>query len=124
MFHNNHIFIYLQYLCLYKSQIPSNIKEAIKSLVQVDGNINTVIAHIKQCHQIDVDYNTMYNIRQNVIDGLMHNCSETPYGSSVDKLISLFKSMNNVSFIYVIHRYGSRFVTYRRNKSNNVQNNV
>ena len=124
MFHNNHIFIYLQYLCLYKSQIPSNIKEVIKSLVQVDGNINTVIAHIKQCHQIDVDYNTIYNIRQNVIDGLMHNCTETPYDSSVDKLISLFKSMNNVSFIYVIHRYDSRFVTYRRNKSNNVQNNV
>ena len=123
MFHNNHIFIDPQHLCLHKSQIPSNIKETITSLVQIDGNINTVIEHIKQRYQINVDYNTIYNIRQNVIDGLMLNCTETPYGSSVDKLISLFKSMNNVSFVYVIHRYDSGFVTYRRNKSSNTMNN-
>ena len=117
MYHINHMFIDPKFLSMSKYQLPSAINEAIESLIQVDGNISTVIAHIKQRFNVNVNYGTVYSIRSKFIDQLIHICNDKPYGSSVDKLITLFKSMNNVSFVYVIHRYDSGFVTYRKNKS-------
>ena len=39
------------------------------------------------------------------INKLIEECGLNPGGSSVDQLIKLFTSMENVSFLYIIHRY-------------------
>jgi hypothetical protein len=38
-----------------------------------------------------------------------------PHGNSVDKLLALFKQTKNASFVYLLHKYNSGFVTIQKN---------
>ena len=74
---------------------------------------------------------TIYNMRMTHIQHIIDLCSEDPGGSSVDKLIALFKNTPDVSCVYLLHQYNSGLVRYRKNKkridtdiinNNNLQN--
>lgn len=93
MYHSNHIYISQKFLCLSKNKLPQNISEVLELIVEIDGNINTVISHIKQkFYNVNIDYGTVYKIRQKLKDNLLHDCTQKPYGSLVHKLINLLKN--------------------------------
>ena len=50
------------------------------------------------------------------IQHIIDSCSEDPGGSAVDKLIALFKNTEDVSCVYLLHKYNSGLVRYRKNK--------
>ena len=66
--------------------------------------------------------------QQNEIDSLYEEVSQIPHGQSAERLIKLFESMDDVSFIYVKHNANSGFVTYQKqhldNRMTNHQQNV
>ena len=55
-------------------------------------------------------------MRLSHINELISACSTEPYGNSVNSLISLFKRTDNVSFVYIMHRLNSGFVTFRKSR--------
>jgi hypothetical protein len=52
-------------------------------------------------------------MRNEHINNIVNEVSTSTGGSSVDKLIALFKNTDNVSCLYLIHKYNSGFVHFR-----------
>ena len=115
-YHFNHIFIDPIHLSASKHNIDKRVKQSLLNLVTSGSSIVSIQQCIRVQHKVNVSYQTIYNIRTNEINQVLKACSKHPYGSSVDKLISLFKGMDNVSYVYIMHNVESGFVTYRKNK--------
>ena len=64
----------------------------------------------------------MYKYKDKVLHELLRDTSKTSYGTTVEKLIANFNQKTDVSFTYVLHDYNSGFVTYRKNKDDNLDN--
>ena len=118
LYHTNHIYINPSHLEINKNNIPNHVKENILSLIH-SGTPITYINHIvKSQYGINVDYQTIYRMRDNQINDLLKSLSASdPSGAPVDNLINIFKRTENVSFVYVLHKYNSGFVTYRKNRN-------
>ena len=117
-YHSNHMWIDPKYITQLKNDISPSIIQKVQALIDSGHGIPSIQSFIKISHNVNIDYQTIYNMRLKSIDNLIKQCKETPYGSSVDKLISLFKVTKSVSFVYIIHRSNSGFVTYRKSKTN------
>ena len=52
----------------------------------------------------------LYAIRNNIVLDLVRDVGEEPSVSAADRLIRLFQAYEDVSYIYVKHRYNSGFV--------------
>ena len=109
------------YLSRHKNTIEPFIFESIKSLIEAGHDIPSIQMFIKSRYNIFIDYHTIYKYRVNSIESLLKSCNEKPYGSSVDKLISLFKVTKSVSFVYIIHRSNSGFITYRKSRNDSLK---
>ena len=84
--------------------IDSNIKNfSIRNLMNKKFNLNVSTAQIRQ-------------LRNDTINERIHDINQSPYGSSADKLIKLFETFHDVSFVYVMHNFSSGFVTHRKHK--------
>ena len=123
-YHHNHIWIDPKHLSLSKNTIPDYVSKTIHSLIQSGMNIPSIQLYIKTEYKCNVDYQTLYNLRVNQIDDLIEACSEKPFGSSVDRLKYLFKNTPSVSFVYIIHRYNSGFITFRKNRNESINQYV
>ena len=118
LFHFNHIYIDPKHLNISHSSISPQVKDKILSLIQCGTPIPNIIHIVKQQDNVNVEYQTIYNMRLKQIDALINSLSRSdPSGPPVNKLISLFESIPNVSFVYVLHRYNSGFVTYRKQRN-------
>jgi hypothetical protein len=76
--------------------------------------ISNITIYIKKI-KINVKYKTIYNLRNEHIQQLLDSCMGNLHGNSVDKLIALFKQTKNVSFVYLLHKYNSGFLTFHKN---------
>ena len=114
--HQNHIWINPFDMNYSKNNIPKVVWQTIVSLIQSGTGIPNIQQYIKTTYKVNIEYQTIYNIRVTHINDLIDICSKNPSGSAVDRLIALFTNTSNVSCVYILHRYNSGFVTCRRNK--------
>lgn len=119
-YHTNHIWIDPIHLPVPQGTINKHVSDSIMSLLESGININSIITHIKSIHNLNIEYQTIYNMRNVAISHLIDAISSNPGGSSVDKLISIFSASKNVSFVYTVHRYDSGFVTFRKNGNQSI----
>ena len=123
-YHTNHIWIDPNHLSLSKNDLSPTMHDNINQLISSGTSIPTIQFIMKHQFNVNLDYSTLYNMRVTHIDNLLKSCSLDPQGSSVDKLISIFKQTKSVSFVYIKHRYNSGFVTYRKNRHNHTSEQI
>ena len=116
--HTNHIWIDPTHLYVFKKNLSDHVRNSITSLIDTGSPISNIVLSIYANYKVNVSWQTIYNIRNKKISDLLDKCAVNPCGSSVDRLIEMFKRQTNVSFVYVMHRYNSGFVTYRKSKNN------
>lgn len=114
--HNNHIWINPIHNYVSKNDLSDVVQETIYELIQCGTNDSNIKIYISTQYKINVKISTIYNMRMNHIQHIIDLCSEDPTGSSVDKLIALFKNTKDVSCVYLLHKYNSGLVRYRKNK--------
>ena len=102
--HNNHMQIDPKHLLLPKHSLSGPVLEAVNRLVQTGTSCQNIIIYIYSTFNVSLAYKTVYNIRNNYINDIIDQCSDDPAGSSVNRLINLFKNSNNVSFMYVLEK--------------------
>jgi hypothetical protein len=114
--HTNHIWINPIHQYVSKNDLSQIVKDTIYELIQCGTNDANIKIYIYSQYSIHVKIGTIYNMRMTHIQGIIDLCSEDPGGSSVDKLIALFKNTPDVSCVYLLHKYNSGLVRYRKNK--------
>ena len=112
--HINHIWINPIHNYVSKNDLSEVMKETIYELIQCRSNDANIKIYIFSQYKVHVKVSTIYNMRMTHIQHIIDLCSEDPSGSDVDKLIALFKNTPDVS--YLLHKYNSGLVRYRKNK--------
>ena len=125
IFHFNHVYIHPDHLDTSQSTLTPKVKESINVLINSGTPIPNILHIIKVQHGINLSYQTVYNMKIKQIDHIISNIpTRDPSGSCVDKLLSLFENISNVSFVYVLHQYNSGFVTYRKQRNESKSINI
>ena len=97
-----------------KRNIPPDLRTRINKLITFGNNSSSIVSTIRGEEGINIDYDTIFSIKIDQMKGLLEECSDDPSCSAVTKLIKLFQNSDNVSFVYILHRYNSGFVTFRK----------
>lgn len=113
-FHFNHIYVPPKYMLKTKRNIPPDLRTRINKLITFGNNSSSIVSTIRGEEGINIDYDTIFSIKIDQMKGLLEECSDDPSCSAVTKLIKLFQNSDNVSFVYILHRYNSGFVTFRK----------
>ena len=103
-------------------KISEKLLNVIKSFLSSSTSIPTIQNYIRLEYKKNISYHAIYNIQKTVIDEVLKQICNNPSASPVDKLIGLFNSYENVSFIYLIHKYDTGLITHRKGASNNQSN--
>lgn len=70
---------------------------------------------ISQSLSLNLSNDQIRSVKKQMMEEAIASSSHTPYGSAVDKLISLFDSMQlEMNFVYVTHAANSGFVKYKK----------
>ena len=70
-----------------------------------------IISLVKDIYNETVSKCSITAIRDEAINISVNEVSESPIGTTVDRLIAQFSVMNDSSFVYVKHDMASGFVT-------------
>ena len=124
MYHVNHIYVDPKYLTTKKNSLSSQLIHEINCMMETGTKLSAVSSLLQSRYKINVSYQTLYNMRMNKIKDLLKQCSKDPYGTPVNRLINIFTNTENVSFVYILHRKDSGFVTFRRNRNESIQQYV
>ena len=114
--HVNHIWISPIHNYVSKKDLSDIVTGTIYELIICGTSDVNIKIYIFSQYKIHVKVLTIYNLRMTHIQHILDLCSEDPSGSAVDKLISLFKNTPDVSCVYLLHKYNSGLVRYRKNK--------
>ena len=93
-------------------------------MMETGTKLSAVSTMLQSRYKVNVSYQTLYNMRMNKIKDLLNLCSKDPYGTPVNRLIQIFSNTENVSFVYVLHKKDSGFVTSCRNRNQSIQQYV
>ena len=114
-FHSNHHKVSPYHLCTHLKSIDDTIRIKVKELIENGLRNNMIVNNLKSAHSVDINANQIQNIREDSINEVL-NVDEKNYKSSVDRLLSLFNKMSDVSFVYMMHTITSGFVTFHKTK--------
>ena len=114
-FHSNHHKVSSYHLCTHLKSIDDTIRIKVKELIENGLRNNMIVNNLKSAHRVDINATQIQNIREDSINEVL-NVDEKNYKSSVDRLLSLFNKMSDVSFVYMMHTITSGFVTFHKTK--------
>ena len=114
--HSNHIQLAGEHLCAHIKNLDSLTRDKVRELVDAGAN-NNVIANIVSIQSnIGINHRQIQHICEDSINNIFAE-HEKHLKSSVDKLVALFGSMDDVSYVYMMHSIKSGFVTNHKTKS-------
>jgi hypothetical protein len=108
-YHTNHIWISPKHINETRKQLTPEVEKSIMDLVASGSSVGTIQIFIRASHDVNVSSQTIKMMRNEHIDNIVNQVSAHPGGSSVDKLIAFFKNTDNVSCVYLKHKYNSGF---------------
>lgn len=114
--HINHLPINSVHLRQNVSAIPESLIEEIKLKVRSGVTPMAIVNEIQNKNQITISLQQVYKIKQEIVDDLIRNAGDKPSYSAAERLIQVFKTYNDVSYIYVKHDICSGFVTYTKSR--------
>ena len=95
--------------------MDSTTRKHVQQLVDSGANNNVIANIVSAQSNIGINYRQIQHIRDDTINSIFEDREKNPK-SSVDELIALFASMNDISYVYMIHSKTSGFVTYHKTK--------
>ena len=123
--HSNHLPIDPDHLVTRQNLLNNNVKTKILEYIDQGLSDTDICKVIQNDMKINITQSQVYHNRTKHVDTLIqdHVSQQKEYVtmSSVDKLLLLFKTIQNASYIYVQHSITSGFVTYHmshKEKSN------
>ena len=114
--HTNHIQLSGEHLCTHLKTLDSVIKDKVRELVDAGANNNVIANFVSAQSNFGINPRQIQHIREESINNILVEHEKHPK-SSVDKLLSLFGSMDDVSYVYMMHSMTSGFVTYHKTRS-------
>ena len=118
LYHCHHLPIFPSHMKTDKKALSKIVKDEVLKLVESGATNNVITNYISSEYHVTLSLHLIQSLRTDRINGIIESWEDSAASaSSVDRLLNIFKSMQDVSFIYVKHHYESGFVTYHRNKS-------
>jgi hypothetical protein len=87
----------------------------VKELIENGLRNNMIVNNLKSAHRVDINATQIQNICDDTINEVL-KFDQKNYKLSVDRLLSLFNKISDVSFVYMMHTITSRFVTFHKTK--------
>ena len=99
---------------LNKVDINETVREAVVKYIKNGLSISNIIVAVKSIYNCNISQNTIKKYQFDELDSLYDEVKKIPHGDTAKRLIKLFESMNDVSFVYVKHNFDSGFVTHQK----------
>ena len=118
---HNHVRLVSMHLTTPTKNIPPHVNEFIANAIK-SGEANTSIQNIVcMLYNITLTDNQLKDRRKDYIDNMItllegENRNDVSRMNAATKLIRLFQSMDDVSFVYVQHKFSSGFVTFTKDR--------
>ena len=116
--HHNHLPLSCQHIYSSKNQMTPEVIKYIQKCLEINTISSSIKILVQKHCNMNVSEYTIKGIKQKMIQSLLDDCGVSPFGSSADKLISLFENDDKISLIYIKHKSSSGFVTYRKKGRN------
>ena len=112
--HTNHVWIPPELVMTSKDHLNPAVQSTIHTLLDSGTSVPNIKHFVRVNFKVHISESTLYNMQYKQIQTLLNKCFSQPYGTPVDTLTNIFSTSKNVSFIYVVHRHNSGFVTFRK----------
>ena len=122
-YHINHLKVDPKHVVTHRSELCLVTKQTIKNLIESGSSNSSIMDYLSLKFNITTSMSQISSFRNDMIIDIIKDhpsFTSSPYAdnlSSVDRLIKLFESMKNVTYVYVKHSMMSGFVTFTRTKS-------
>lgn len=114
--HTNHLPVSNLHLPQQLSAIPDSLIDDIKVKLKSGSPPMAIVTEVRLKHQTTISLQQVYKLKHDIVDDLIRNLGEEPSNSAAERLIQVFKTYDDVSYIYVKHDINSGFVTYTKSR--------
>ena len=114
----NHLPVEKDHIKAHKTDLKETTLERVRELIDSGVTCSGIVQQIRKESGRAVSLSTVQNMKTNEIDSLFEEVSKIPHGKAADRLIALFQSLSNTSYVYVKHNMKSGFVHYQKPRSN------
>jgi hypothetical protein len=114
--HTNHNQLSGDDLCTHLKTIDDHVRKKVADLFDTGASNNAIANIINMEYDIGINVCQIKNFKDDRINEIM-NDFEKNQKSSVDKLLALFDTMTDVSYVYMMHSNTSGFVTYHKSRN-------
>ena len=117
--HTHHLPLDASDLRTHSMTVTQEVKDVATQLLEDGATNGVVINNIQSRYNVHLSYHQVHAYRNATINAIIDDQGKggKPQKSSVDRLLSMFKKMKNVSYVYVKHHVSSGFVTYHKSMS-------
>ena len=124
--HHNHTKLLPSHICTPSKDIPQDVIRFITDSLKTGTPIRTIIDVAKNYLNITLSEEQIKKRQSDYIDDMIEELegedrSDIAKMNAAQKLIRLFDSMDDVSYVYVKHHHQSGFVTYTKDKGCTIQ---
>ena len=120
--HTNHVRILPDHISTPSKLIPAHVDEFITNAIKSGEAITSILNIVRIQYNITLTESQVKEKRKDYIDNMIdllegEDRSDIIKMNAATKLIRLFESMDDVSFVYVQHEMSSGFVTFTKDRS-------
>lgn len=120
--HSNHLPNNPDHLPTTTNDLSEEVQTVVSNHIQIGTAIDTIANMVKQQFDINITHNQIKTMKKQQIENIIadfngNHLSDVAKMSAAEKLIKLFETMSDVSFVYVKHHINSGFVSYQKDRS-------
>ena len=112
--HTNHLPMSTVHLSQPLSVLPEQIIDVIKLKIRSGSAAMAIVSEIRELYHVTISLTQVYNLKHQVVEDMVRSAGEHPSFSAAERLIQVFKTYKDVSYIYVKHDVSSGYVTYTK----------
>jgi hypothetical protein len=119
--HSNHLPVNQLHLAKSFTSIPDTVKEEIRVKIQSGVTPSAIATEIREIHNLTISQHQIHSMKKQIIQDLIRSAGENPSYSAAERLIQVFKTYTDVSYVYVRHHMQTGFVTYMKSRGSSQQ---
>ena len=113
--HCNHLPVSANDIIHNKASISTEVKKEIFDLIESGASNNVIVNIVQTKFNVRMSSALVRSFRTERIDQITQNVAfDATSQSSIDRLLNLFQSLENISYVYVKHNNRTGFVTYHK----------
>ena len=114
MKHTKHYRPHVEHMSTTYSQLGENEKQELTNLIQSSADMALIRTIMYNKFHVIISNQTIQNARTDFMAITLKELGVDPTGSACDRLLSLCKNRDDISFVYVTHTIDSGFVTMKK----------